>query len=362
MLSLVNFAVKKDNSGPAAKVKRWANAELEAAGFFAAAAAPAPSGFSADHSASPFDDMGTRVMVSEVECLDPLCVPIETVLAVLRATHPPAKAKILKPMAQISRADVGACVKAMVATERMRLALASELASLRDPAARLGLIETLGAALNQAAEASQAEFLTKYAAVLRPAAPAVVAAAAAAAAPPAGAAAAAPAAATRVPASAAEANMVTAAELDTGAGALATRVLAKKRARQAETAAKAAGASSSSSSAATSASAPAVVEVAAAAAALPAPAPSAAASPGAPKRTGIGKQIESKSVAMAAQDAIIAAQLRGLAAAKVGEKEAVGAAAAGKRNHVGPFRPGGCPCCDPLGNEIDNILAGKGWY
>ena len=140
--------------------------------------------------------------------------------------------------------------------------------------------------------------------------------------------------------------MVTAAELDTGAGALAARVLAKKRARQAET----------------SASAPAVVVAAAAAAALPAPAPSAAASPGAPRRTGIGKQIESKSVAMAAQDAIIAAQLRGLAAAKVGEKEAVGAAAAGKRNHVGPFRPGGCPCCDPLGNEIDNILAGKGWY
>ena len=83
MLNLVNFAVKKDNSVPAANIKRWASTELASAGFFALAeggaspaASTAPAGFSADHSASPFDADGTRVLVSEVECFEPQCVPL----------------------------------------------------------------------------------------------------------------------------------------------------------------------------------------------------------------------------------------------------------------------------------------------
>ena len=46
------------------------------------------------------------LMVTELRCSEPGCPPIETVIALLRASEPAWQYKIPKPLAQITRQDI----------------------------------------------------------------------------------------------------------------------------------------------------------------------------------------------------------------------------------------------------------------
>lgn len=48
----------------------------------------------------------TSLMVTELRCTEPGCPPIETVIALLKASHPTQQYKIHKPVADITLDDV----------------------------------------------------------------------------------------------------------------------------------------------------------------------------------------------------------------------------------------------------------------
>jgi hypothetical protein len=50
----------------------------------------------------------TSLMVTELRCTEPGCPPIETVIALLKASHPTRQYKIHKPVADITFDDVTA--------------------------------------------------------------------------------------------------------------------------------------------------------------------------------------------------------------------------------------------------------------
>jgi hypothetical protein len=52
----------------------------------------------------------TSLMVTELQCTEPGCPPIETVIALLRPSHPTHQYKIHKPIADITLDDVATLV------------------------------------------------------------------------------------------------------------------------------------------------------------------------------------------------------------------------------------------------------------
>jgi predicted transcriptional regulator len=49
---------------------------------------------------------GDTVMVTELQCTEPGCPPVETVIAILRANAGPVQRKVHKPVREITEADV----------------------------------------------------------------------------------------------------------------------------------------------------------------------------------------------------------------------------------------------------------------
>ena len=381
-MDLISFAPRKaandSRAEAAARIKDWATNEFASAGF-------------------SVNNDSARLMVSEVECMMPGCVPLETVIVLLREGHAATKTKILHPMAQVQRSHVRGAAFSLAASERLRDALARELDALssklttpvgrppfggadadqdrleEDPQHALQVLEQLGFALQKHDDAIRPKFLAQYGHMLRAdddrgdvdggaatgnatggdaAGPAVgpLSAALQACAP----------SVQTPPATAPPAQTSTASTLQAPAPALqAPSPTPQKSTQPASTqAAKTQATSSPSSTIPTAMNSPtssAVVQgTASASASTPSPAPSAATAPSS----------VSKRTVMEAQDLIMAGSIEGIGGGAAAARAASSADGPPRRNpnHKGPYRPGGCPCCDPLGNEIDNILAGKGWY
>ena len=51
-------------------------------------------------------DVDTTVMVTELQCTEPGCPPVETVIAILERPGQPRQHKVFKPMAEVTRDDV----------------------------------------------------------------------------------------------------------------------------------------------------------------------------------------------------------------------------------------------------------------
>jgi hypothetical protein len=49
---------------------------------------------------------GDAVMVNELACSEPGCPPVETVVALLRAGHPPRQLKVHKPLLEVTEDDL----------------------------------------------------------------------------------------------------------------------------------------------------------------------------------------------------------------------------------------------------------------
>eukprot|EP01045_Picozoa_sp_COSAG04_P033194 COSAG04_NODE_6772_length_1260_cov_1.645995_3_plen_154_part_01 len=96
LLGMISFGPKKTQpTGHAEQIKAWAAAAL--------AGADGGSPFEAD----------VTLMVAELECHEPGCPPIETVVSVLDKANP-QKLKIGKAMADVAQADVAAAVTALL--------------------------------------------------------------------------------------------------------------------------------------------------------------------------------------------------------------------------------------------------------
>ena len=175
-MDLISFAPRKasDNSraAAAARIKDWATNEFASAGF-------------------SVNNDSARLMVSEVECMMPGCVPVETVIVLLREGHPATKTKILYPMSQVQRSHVRGAAFSLAASERLRDALSRELKDLssklttpagrppfgganpvqgglaEDPQHALQVLEQLGFALQKHDEVIRPKFLAQYGDLLR---------------------------------------------------------------------------------------------------------------------------------------------------------------------------------------------------
>ena len=376
-MNLISFAPRKasDNSraAAAARIKDWATNEFASAGF-------------------SVNNDSARLMVSEVECMMPDCVPVETVIVLLREGHAATKTKILYPMSQVQRSHVRGAAFSLAASERLRDALSRELNDLssklttpagrppfgganpvqgglaEDPQHALQVLEQLGFALQKHDEAIRPKFLAQYGDILRTGEEKGKAgdgaakgggqhSAALQASPPSIVTSPATTAPMHTsPAAPQEPSPTPQQSMEPARQPTEMHAIPKPPPSTFSTAIN-----GPSSSAAVSATAPAA---SASSAAVSATAPAASASIHNPAPPATATSSVSKQTVMEAQDLIVAGSIGGAGGGAAAARAASSADGPPRRNpnHKGPFRPGGCPCCDPLGNEIDNILAGKGWY